>query len=156
MSDIIPREIRRVVDALERTEPGSEEYSRLLSNLSELTHLEAARANSAGLRKESSEDPTPKSDTPAHVKAAVEEALGLTTEEAPAAEPKPEPKPEQKPEPDTGHTYTKEEVRAALAKSRKSGVSVTALLESLGYDNFSAVPAGEYGAVMAKLKEMTN
>ena len=152
MNDIIPREIRRVVDALERAEPGSEEYGRLLSNLNDLTYIEAARACSAKRREETAESPTPKSDTPAHVKAAVEEALGLTTEEAPAAEPKPEPKPE----PDTGHTYTKEEVRAALAKSRKSGVSVTALLESLGYDNFSAVPAGEYGAVMAKLKEMTN
>ena len=36
---------------------------------------------------------------------------------------------------------------------QKTGVKVTALLGELGYDNFSAVPAGEYGAVMAKLGE---
>ncbi len=50
-------------------------------------------------------------------------------------------------------TYTKEEVRAALAKSRKNGVNVTELLDELGYDNFSAVPAGKYGEIMAKLGE---
>ena len=50
-------------------------------------------------------------------------------------------------------TYTKEEVRAALAKSRKQGVNVTELLDEMGYDNFSAVPAGKYGEIMSKLGE---
>lgn len=50
-------------------------------------------------------------------------------------------------------TYSKEEVRAALAKSRKQGVNVTELLGELGYDNFSAVPAGKYGEIMARLGE---
>ena len=50
-------------------------------------------------------------------------------------------------------TYTKEEVRAALAKSRKQGVNVTELLDELGYDNFSAVPAGKYGEIMSRLGE---
>ena len=61
--------------------------------------------------------------------------------------------PVSEPAPETGRSYTKEEVRAALAESRKRGVKVTELLGELGYDNFSAVPAGEYGAVMAKLGE---
>ena len=55
---------------------------------------------------------------------------------------------------DPAPTFTKEEVRAALAKSRKKGINVTELLCELGYDNFTAVPAAKYGEVMAKLGEV--
>lgn len=67
------------------------------------------------------------------------------------------PEPEEPAQPEPGikgeaeHTYTKEEVRAALAKSRKEGINVTELLGELGYDNFSAVPAGRYGEIMGRL-----
>jgi hypothetical protein len=50
-------------------------------------------------------------------------------------------------------TYSREEVRAALARSRKNGVNVTELLAEFGVDNFSAVPAGRYPELMAKLGE---
>lgn len=56
-------------------------------------------------------------------------------------------------DPEPAKTYSKEEVRAALAKSRKQGVNVTELLDELGYDNFSAVPAGKYREIMARLGE---
>lgn len=64
--------------------------------------------------------------------------------------------PATKPEPaaDTGKTYTMAEVRAALANSRKKGVNVTELLKEMGYGNFTAVPAAEYGAVMARLESL--
>ena len=59
-----------------------------------------------------------------------------------------------KPEPETPvHSFTKEEVRAALARARKNGTNVVELLGEFGYDNFSAVPAGTYPELMARLGE---
>lgn len=49
--------------------------------------------------------------------------------------------------------YTREEVRAALARSRKTGVNVPELLAEFGVDNFSALPAGKYPELMARLGE---
>lgn len=134
-------EIQRMSEKLCAMDPGSAAYGQMLSNMSELIWL----ADRIGLMTQ--EKPDVIDVTPAHVKKAVEEDLGLDTPEEPVAEPVSEPAPE------TGRSYTKEEVRAALAESRKRGVKVTELLGELGYDNFSAVPAGEYGAVMAKLGE---
>lgn len=51
-------------------------------------------------------------------------------------------------------TYTKEDVRAALAKSRDNGVDATEFLNNLGYKHFSAVPASAYPEIMAKLEEL--
>lgn len=68
----------------------------------------------------------------------------------PVPAPEPEPDPEPAPEPED-KTYSKEEVRAALAESRNKGVDVPALLKEFGYSNFSAVPAGKYSEIMAKL-----
>ena len=134
-------EIQRMSEKLCAMDPGSAAYGQMLSNMSELIWL----ADRIGLMTQ--EKPDVIDVTPAHVKKAVEEDLGLDTPEEPVAEPVSETTPE------TGRSYTKEEVRAALAESRKRGVKVTELLGELGYDNFSAVPAGEYGAVMAKLGE---
>ena len=134
-------EIQRMSEKLCAMDPGSAAYGQMLSNMNELIWL----ADRIGLITQ--EKPTVIDVTPAHVKKAVAEDLGLDTPEEPVSEPVPEPAPE------TGRIYTKEEVRAALAESRKRGVKVTELLGELGYDNFSAVPAGEYGAVMAKLGE---
>lgn len=134
-------EIQRMSEKLCAMDPGSAAYGQMLSNMSELIWL----AGRIGLMTQ--EKPDVIDVTPAHVKKAVEEDLGLDTPEEPVAEPVSETTPE------TGRSYTKEEVRAALAESRKRGVKVTELLGELGYDNFSAVPAGEYGAVMAKLGE---
>lgn len=133
-------EIQRMAEKLSAMDPSSAAYGQLLSNMSDLVWLADRRALAA------QEKPTKNDYTPAHVKEAVEEALGLDT---PA--PEPAPQTDAEPAPETGHSYTKEEVRAALAESRKRGVKVTELLAGLGYENFSAVPAGEYGAIMAKL-----
>lgn len=70
--------------------------------------------------------------------------------EEPKADPAPAPDPEPEPE---DKTYSKEEVRAALAESRNKGVDVPALLKEFGYSNFSAVPAGKYSEIMAKLEK---
>lgn len=147
LTKLFDDEIQRMAEKLCAMDPGSAAYGQMLSNMSDLIWLADRRALAA------QEKPAVIDITPAHVKKAVEEDLGLDTPEetAPQAEPVVEPVSESAPE--TGRSYTKEEVRAALAESRKRGVKVTALLGELGYDNFSAVPAGEYGAVMAKLGE---
>lgn len=147
LTKLFDTEIQRMAEKLCAMDPGSAAYGQMLSNMSDLIWLADRRTLAA------QEKPAVIDITPAHVKKSVEEDLGLDTPEetAPQAEPVSEPVPE--PAPETGRSYTKEEVRAALAESRKRGVKVTALLGELGYDNFSAVPAGEYGAVMAKLGE---
>lgn len=153
LTKLFDNEVQRMAEKLCAMDPGSAAYGQMLSNLSDLIWL-AYRIGPA-----TQEKPDVIDVTPAHVKKAVEEDLGLDTPEetAPQTEPFPEPFPEPfaepAPEPKTERSYTKEEVRAALAESRKRGVKVTELLGELGYDNFSAVPAGEYGAVMAKLGE---
>lgn len=155
LTKLFDDEVQRMAEKLCAMDPGSAAYGQLLSNMSDLIWLADRRTLAA------QEKPAVIDITPAHVKKSVEEDLGLDTPEeaAPQTEPFPEPfaesesEPVAKPAPETGRSYTKEEVRAALAESRKRGVKVTALLGELGYDNFSAVPAGEYGAVMAKLGE---
>lgn len=145
LTKLFDTEIQRMAEKLCAMDPGSTAYGQMLSNMSDLIWLADRRALAE------QEKPAVIDGTPAHVKKAVEEDLGLDTPEEPVPEPVAEPVSE--PAPETGRIYTKEEVRAALAESRKRGVKVTALLGELGYDNFSAVPAGEYGAVMAKLGE---
>lgn len=149
LTKLFDTEIQRMAEKLCAMDPGSAAYGQMLSNMSDLIWLADRRTLAA------QEKPAVIDITPAHVKKAVEEDLGLDTPEetAPQAEPEPVSEPVSEPAPETGRSYTKEEVRAALAESRKRGVKVTALLGELGYDNFSAVPAGEYGAVMAKLGE---
>ena len=145
LTKLFDNEIQRMAEKLCAMDPGSAAYGQMLTNMSDLIWLADRRTLAA------QEKPAAIDITPAHVKKSVEEDLGLDTPAEPVSEPVTEPVTE--PAPETGRSYTKEEVRAALAESRKRGVKVTALLGELGYDNFSAVPAGEYGAVMAKLGE---
>ena len=145
LTELFDNEIQRMARGLPVMDPSSAAYGQMISNMSDLIWL-AHRIGPA-----TQEKPDVIDVTPAHVKKAVEEDLGLDTPEETVSEPVSEPVAE--PAPETGRSYTKEEVRAALAESRKRGVKVTELLGELGYDNFSAVPAGEYGAVMAKLGE---
>ena len=149
LTKLFDNEAQRMAKSLCIMDPSSAAYGQMLSNLSDLLWI-AYRIGPA-----TQEKPDVIDVTPAHVKKAVEEDLGLDTPEEPVAEPVAEhvAEPVSEPAPETGRSYTKEEVRAALAESRKRGVKVTELLGELGYDNFSAVPAGEYGAVMAKLGE---
>ena len=147
LTKLFDTEIQRMAEKLCAMDPGSAAYGQMLTNMSDLIWLADRRTLAA------QEKPAAIDITPAHVKKSVEEDLGLDTPEETAPQAEPVTEPVTEPAPETGRSYTKEEVRAALAESRKRGVKVTALLGELGYDNFSAVPAGEYGAVMAKLGE---
>lgn len=145
LTKLFDTEIQRMAEKLCAMDPGSAAYGQMLSNMSDLIWLADRRTLAA------QEKPAVIDITPAHVKKAVEEDLGLDTPEETAPQAEPVAEPVAEPAPETGRSYTKEEVRAALAESRKRGVRVTELLAGLGYDNFSAVPAGEYFAIMAEL-----
>lgn len=139
MCDWAVMEYTRCTKRLGELDPASEEYGRVLDHL-----IFSGLADRAEHEKETPE--ASKHETAPHVKEAVAEALELLpTEEAPKAEPIDAPESMAK-------TYSKEEVRAALAESRKRGVKVTDLLAEFGYDNFSAVPADEYGDIMKRLE----
>lgn len=74
--------------------------------------------------------------------------------EPPYVEPTPFPEPsteEYEPPVMDEKTYTKEEVRAALAQSRKNGMNVTELLAEFGAENFTGLPAAKYPEIMARL-----
>ena len=49
--------------------------------------------------------------------------------------------------------YSMTDVRAALAKARSKGVNVSDIIRAFGVDNFTALDASKYPAVMAKLAE---
>ena len=72
----------------------------------------------------------------------------------PVITPLPDPIPEMEEPTEETKTYTKEEVRAELAKARKRGVNVAELLQEFGVDQFPAVPASRYGELMDKLAEL--
>ena len=117
LTKLFDNEVQRMAKSLCIMDPSSAAYGQMLSNLSDLLWI-AYRIGPA-----TQEKPDVIDVTPAHVKKAVEEDLGLDTPEEPVSEPVAEPVSE--PVPETGRSYTKEEVRAALAESRKRGVKVT-------------------------------
>ena len=135
LTKLFDNEVQRMAKSLCIMDPSSAAYGQMLSNLSDLLWI-AYRIGPA-----TQEKPDVIDVTPAHVKKAVEEDLGLDTPE-PVSEPVAEPVAE--PVPETGRSYTKEEVRAALAESRKRGVKVTELLGELGAA--APGPGGFHGA----------
>ena len=73
-----------------------------------------------------------------------------TTEESSAVEPA---EPEQTPAEDEGETeepttYTKEEVKSALAKARVKGVNAVAVLRQVGADSFQTLTSNKYAEGM--------
>ena len=78
-----------------------------------------------------------------------------TTEESSAVEPA---EPEQTPAEDEGETeepttYTKEEVKSALAKARVRGVNAVAVLRQVGADSFQTLTSNKYAEVMRIIEQ---
>ena len=128
MKDTLSREEKRLILALVDLEPirEAETYSTVLYNVLCLRSLQE-EDNGKIVGFAPVEEPTVEEDEPS-----VEE-FSPPVMEAPK--------------------YTKEEVRKALGESRRKGINVTELLNDFGVDNFSALPAGVYGDVMARLGE---
>lgn len=78
-----------------------------------------------------------------------------TTEESSAVE---EAEPEQttaedEPEGEEPTTYTKEEVKSALAKARVKGVNAVAVLRQVGADSFQTLTSNKYAEVMRIIEQ---
>ena len=78
-----------------------------------------------------------------------------TTEESSAVEAA---EPEQTPAEDEGETeepttYTKEEVKSALAKARVKGVNAVAVLRQVGADSFQTLTSNKYAEVMRIIEQ---
>ena len=78
-----------------------------------------------------------------------------TTEESLAVEAA---EPEQTPAEDEGETeepttYTKEEVKSALAKARVKGVNAVAVLRQVGADSFQTLTSNKYAEVMRIIEQ---
>lgn len=140
--EILRREYLRVVDRLGEVDPVQNPtlYRELLSMIESLGWMSNTH------RAEETPDTPTVDEIIAEVKA--EKPEPSVEEYAPPVMNNPEPAEEPKID---APALTKEVVRAALAKARKSGVNVTELLGELGYDNFSAVPAAKYGEIMERL-----
>lgn len=139
--DILQRERTRCARALTEMDPAREHksYSELVRTIETLTWLTNAHDTpSPGVELEPY--------TPAEIK--VIPAEEMTEEDKADAAAVIEAAEDAK-----AKEYTREEVRAALARSRKTGVNVPELLAEFGVDNFSALPAGKYPELMARLGE---
>lgn len=76
-----------------------------------------------------------------------------TAKESSAVEPA---EPEQTPDEDEGEeptTYTKEEVKSALAKARVKGVNAVAVLRQVGADSFQTLTSNKYAEVMRIIEQ---
>ena len=139
--DILQRELTRCALALTEMDPAREHksYGELVNTVQSLIWITTApdtASPSVGVEQEPY--------SPAEIK--VIPAEEMTEEDKADAAAVIEAAEEAK-------TYSREEVRAALAKSRKNGVNVTELLAKFGVDNFSALPAAKYPELMARLGE---
>ena len=160
MTEFLKKEFKRLVDLLPQTDPRGMEYQTLLRSIEcldaiglstidvivDMDKLEAAAEKSKVVPFTKAEFPEAVEETVEEKAEAVEET---GAEETGANEPKPEPAPvesvvEEK-------TYTSAEVRKALVEARGKGVDVKAVLAKVGADNFTAVPASKYAALMDAL-----
>ena len=156
MTDFLKSEFERLVGLIPATDPRTADYQMLLRSIECLDALgqtvdavaapleEAAAKVIPFTKAEFPEDPAvdPVVEEKDEEKAAEEKAA----EDISANEPEPEPAPvvEEK-------TYTSAEVRKALVDARGRGVDVKAVLAKVGADNFTAVPASKYAALMDAL-----
>jgi hypothetical protein len=141
LKKILEKEEERLINALPKVDAinQAETYNVILNNLT------AVRYHIGELDEEELEENS-------HV-------IGVTPQEPSTEEFHPpvmlpeEPEEEEPEEEDPAPvpTYSREEVRAALAKARKTGLNVTELLSEYGVDNFSALPAGKYAEIMERI-----
>lgn len=130
VKEVVENEIRRLTTVLPDLDPVKDInlYDKVLECLQTLVYL-------------------PIDDESKHIPHKIEE---------PYVEPTPFPSPEpsvEEYEPPVmdDKTYTKEEVRAALANGRKNGLNVVELLAEFGAENFTGLPAAKYPEIMARL-----
>lgn len=153
MTEYSRKEFRRLLDKVPETDPSTEAYHFLMQSI-EMFNAIALTIDEfldvKGLPQECPpvEDnvaPFNATDFPADTKDEVPEGclhvvVPRTDEPAPPPE-----KAEEK-------TYTSPEVRKALVDARGKGVNVKEILAGFGAENFQALPASKYGALMEALE----
>lgn len=150
--EVMRREYARIVDRLGEVDPCSNPalYKELLEFIDTLYAL-------SGLQFDDYVERMEREGKMAKLDAVMTEVKTepIPEVEEPEADPAPAPDPEPGPEPEPeDKTYSKEEVRAALAESRKKGVNVAELLKEFGAANFTGLPAAKYGELMARLEKL--
>ena len=170
MTEFTKQECFRLIDKLAETDPTTEAYHILLSSIErfdsigntvdEIAQLREAATEQVVIdvaaikeqmqkRAEAASTPTsPPEDDVAHT---IPPELVVPFEVADFPAEVKDDLVKDAPPPVEEETYTSSQVRKALVDARKAGVDVKALLAEFGADNFSAVPAGKYGAIMRKL-----
>lgn len=150
--EVMRREYARVVDRLGEVDPCSNPalYKELLEFINSLYAMSGLQFDDYVERRKIETKLERDAILAEPIPEPIPEVEEPKADPVPAPDPAPAPEPEPEPEPED-KTYSKEEVRAALAESRNKGVDVPALLKEFGYSNFSAVPAGKYSEIMTKL-----
>ena len=145
---ILEAAIDRAFTAISET-PGAEmkdeRFGYLLYNLDRMENIAANLTDDEGGQQEvtgavGSQNPCP---GPAADAGTAKESLAV--EEA---------EPEQTPaEAEEPTTYTKEEVKSALAKARVKGVNAVAVLRQVGADSFQTLTSNKYAEVMRLIEQ---
>ena len=144
--------VARAYNAIAET-PGdemtSERFRYLLYNLDRMENIAADLPESEESQKEvtgavESQNPGP---GPAADAGTAKEPLAVEAAE-----------PEQTPAEDEGETeepttYTKEEVKSALARARVKGVNAVAVLRQVGADSFQTLTSNKYAEVMRIIEQ---
>ena len=102
----------------------------LLGTIDELDFMIRVRDDMNRVSEALAENPVPAPVTPAPTVARVDEPVTPAPAES---------------------QYSMTDVRAALAKARSKGVNVSDIIRAFGVDNFTALDASKYPAVMEKL-----
>lgn len=168
------QEIARLIERLHGLEPGSDEYTRVLSDLWSIVQVRnelRERPLPEGILPkpellEMMPDPKPK-DTASLKDDGTWTPGGGSVDDSESVPKQENGKPsleeivpiessrEQSSEQSAGDQPKLEAtfVRGELAKARRRGVNVTEIVASFGVDNFKEIPADRYAEILEKLKE---
>ena len=149
---ILEAAIARAYTAIGETpgaEMNDERFGDLLFNIDQMEHIAARMTEGEEIQQEAtgvveSQNPCPGPKTEAGT---AKESLAVE-----AAEPE-QPAAEAEGEPEEPTTYTKEEVKSALAKARVKGVNAVAVLRRVGADSFQTLTSNKYAEVMRIIEQ---
>lgn len=137
--------------------PATEEYGRLLSNLSQTRlYIECLRDPESFKPADQWQTPEQPSMTPeqAETEAPIPETPKITTKITDKTEPVEEKVTElvTTEDPKPVPTYDKKEVLDLMKAARRNGINVSEIIKSFGVDNFGDINAEKYPAVVDALK----
>lgn len=161
MTEAVKQEFFRLVDLLKDTDPRTEAYHILLSSIERFDAIGSTVDGIVAMRDNDAHEDLLRqqgrlTDVTEQLKK-MAEAAKPTLPDTNAVAPFevadfPVETEEKKPEKAEEKTYTSPEVRKALVDARGKGVNVKEILAGFGAENFQALPASKYGALMEALE----